>query len=263
MNKITSLNIPKSLDIRRLNFDESILVSHQPEFLPWLGFISKASMGDAFFILDNVQFRKEGFQNRNKIRVHDSKGWQWLTIPILTKGKSRQKISEVNINNTENWKKSHLTSLKLSYAKSPHFKQIYDEVESIYDKSDYIKLIDFNTSIIQYAFKKFKINIPIFRTSELLLKGYDVSGTKSDLEINLCKIMNATLFVFGQYGRTYIEKEKYQKNKIKFVFQDFRHPTYKQIHGKFLSEMSFLDLLFNYGDESYKIIQSNSNYKLE
>ena len=63
-----SLKIKKSDDLRRYDFSDLILVAHQPEFLPWLGFISKASMGDAFFILDTVQFRKEGAANRNKIR---------------------------------------------------------------------------------------------------------------------------------------------------------------------------------------------------
>ena len=64
-----SIKIKKSKDWRRADLSEPILVAHQPEFLPWLSYISKATMGDVYFILDTVQFEKEGFQNRNKIRI--------------------------------------------------------------------------------------------------------------------------------------------------------------------------------------------------
>ena len=76
------IKIEKSNDLRRHDFSELILVAHQPEFLPWLGYISKATMGDVFFILDTVQFQKEVVANRNKIRIKNQQGWQWLTIPV-------------------------------------------------------------------------------------------------------------------------------------------------------------------------------------
>ena len=78
-----SIKLNKSTDSRRANLPFPILVAHQPEFMPWLGNISKSAMGDAYFILDTVQFCKELFQNRNKIRIKSDKGWQWLNIPIL------------------------------------------------------------------------------------------------------------------------------------------------------------------------------------
>ena len=69
---------------------------HQPEHLPWLGFFHKMSMSDCFVLLDNVAYSKNDFQNRNRIRTSGTvAGWCWLTVPVLTKGRSGQKISDV------------------------------------------------------------------------------------------------------------------------------------------------------------------------
>ena len=197
--------IKKSTNSQRYDFSGLVLVSHQPEFLPWLGYISKASMGDVFFILDTVQFQKEVVANRNKIRIKNEQGWKWLTIPVEDAKSKIMNLSEVKISKSEDWKKKHLQSLKFSYGKAPYFKQIFDEIENIYDSSSDEKLIDFVIKFISYSFDKFKIDIPVYRTSELQKEGYDVSGSKSDMILNLCKIVDAKLFVFGQHGKEYIE----------------------------------------------------------
>ena len=153
------LKIKKSTNSQRYDFSGLVLVSHQPEFLPWLGYISKASMGDVFFILDTVQFQKEVVENRNKIRIKNEQGWKWLTIPVEDAKSKIMNLSEVKISKSEDWKKKHLQSLKFSYGKAPYFKQIFDEIENIYDSSSDEKLIDFVIKFISYSFDKFKIDI--------------------------------------------------------------------------------------------------------
>ena len=68
---------------------------HQPEYLPWLGFFDKISQSDIFVMLDNVQYEKNYFQNRNRIRIQS--GWAWLTVPVMTKKRSSQLIKDVRI----------------------------------------------------------------------------------------------------------------------------------------------------------------------
>src|SRR4051812_18014003 len=70
---------------------------HQPQFLPWLGYLDKIDQADLFIVLDTVQFKKNEWQNRNRIRTAD--GWQWLTVPVLQR--FGQRINEVRINPTE------------------------------------------------------------------------------------------------------------------------------------------------------------------
>jgi len=228
-----------------------ILVAHQPEFYPWLGFISKARMGDVYYILDTVQFMKEHWHSRNKIRKKD--GWLWLSTPVL---QSKSKIlmwPEAKIDNSQNWKRKQLNSIKMCYSRAKYFTEIFAELEEIYSK-DYEYLIDFSEEIIRYAFDKFDINIPIYRTSKLIEKGANISGKKSDLIINMCKTAKAKTFIFGQDGKTYIERKKFDNENIDYVFQKFKHPEYTQRYAGFESHMSFIDLLFNYGPNSKNIL---------
>jgi len=249
------IEVNKSTDTRRADLPFPILVAHQPEFLPWLGNISKATIGDVYFILDTVQYCKELFQNRNKIRIKGGDGWHWLIIPIKGGRKKLMNWQEVIIDNSQSWKRKHLNSIKMSYSRSPYFNQIYNEIKSIYDGFTGNKLIDFLIEFIKYAHLKFKVNIPIYKTSDLIRLGYDISGSKSDLILNMCKVVNAKTFIFGAQGRDYIEKDKF--NQVEYRFQNFNHPTYKQIHGDFMSHMSFIDLLFNYGDNSVNILNKS------
>ena len=103
--------------------------AHQPELLPWLGYISKASLADVYFILDNVQYVKDVFQNRNKIRVKQGDGWCWLNIPVLKAKTHMMNWSEVRIDNSQKWVKKHLNTIYHSYSKTPYFQPLYENIE--------------------------------------------------------------------------------------------------------------------------------------
>lgn len=251
------IQVAKSTDPRRVPLEGVVLAAHQAEFLPYLGNISKASMADVYFILDNLQFEKQHWQSRNRIRVKGGQGWEWLTVPLKDVKNHIIMTNEVLVDG-DKWKKKHLMAIKYSYQRAPFFEEIYSEISEIYLK-EHILLVDFLIDLILYAFRKFNVSIPVFRGSNLIKQGFSINGKKSDLVINICKAVNAKTFVFGKDGRTYIDKEIFYQNKIKFLFQDFVHPVYSQIHGEFISHMSFIDLLFNCGPNAVKII-GKSNY---
>jgi hypothetical protein len=244
--------IIRSEDPRRLPLEGIILVAHQPECFPYLGNISKATMGDVYFLLDTVQFVKEHWQNKNRIRISGGQGWQWLSVPVKGVKKHFIQTDKVEIDG-DFWKKKHLKAIQLSYQRTPYFDEIFSEISAIYS-NEHVLLVDFLLDIIYFAFRKFNINIPVYRTSELIKLGYIIEGKKSDLVINMCRVVDADVFVFGRDGRTYIDKEVFLNNRIKFVFQEYLHPVYSQMHGEFLSHMSFFDLLFNYGPNAIKIL---------
>jgi hypothetical protein len=245
--------IQMSQDSRRIPFDAPILVAHQPEFLPWLGFVSKAAMGDVYLLLDSVQFRKQYFQNRNKIRAKADPGWKWLIIPLVRDTIERDKhISDARISGT-GWIEEHLRSIRLSYSQAPCFAEIFPSIEKIYAYNG-DNLSDFNTLIIKYAFEMFGIRVPVLRTSELIRSGHKIEGYKTDLIISMCQAMGARTFVSGPFGKEYLDREQFKSKNINLVFQSFHHPTYRQVHGEFMSCMSFIDLLFNYGPGSAEIL---------
>jgi hypothetical protein len=219
-----------------------ILTAHQPAYLPWLGFFHKIILSDTYVILDEVQFEKSSFINRNKIKTPE--GSQWLTVPVFTAGYRSKTILDMEINNTEDWKISHWNGLYRNYKKAPYFHLYSDFFNETY-KQQWTNLTDLLIYTMEFFFKEMKINTKVIRQSELYTK-----NKKQDLIIELCKKLNADKFVFGALGRNYAQEEIFKNNGIQIYFQDYQHPSYKQQWGEFISHLSIVDLLFNLGAEN-------------
>ena len=98
-----------------------ILTAHQPVYLPWLGLFHKIALADEFVIFDQVQYLPKDWMNRNKIKTQI--GSIWLTVPVLRKGHRELKTSEIQINNSVDWRKKHLRSISINYQKTQYFEK--------------------------------------------------------------------------------------------------------------------------------------------
>tara|TARA_B100001750_G_scaffold90459_1_gene71504 strand:- start:3014 stop:3721 length:708 start_codon:yes stop_codon:yes gene_type:complete len=226
-----------------------VVAIHQPEYLPWLGFFKKMMNVELFVFLDDVQFRKKGWQNRNRIRIND--GTTLLSIPVHTH--SYPKINEVTIDNEKNWSMRHKKSILYNYARAPYFGEIKDFIESIFEKK-FQYLVDLNTEIIKFIMNELEIKSKIVFSSEL-----EISKKGSDRVLDICKAVDADHYITGTFwAESNLRVEEFKKSNIDVEFQKFQHPTYKQIHGKFIPEMSIIDLLFNEGRKEAKKILQNS-----
>ena len=107
-----------------------ILSAHQPAYIPWAGFIHKILSSEIFVILDNIQFEKNSFINRNHLLINNEP--KLLTIPIEIKNHLRLKIKDIKISNQTNWQRKHLQSIHLNYNKSPFYKKHISFFEKIY-----------------------------------------------------------------------------------------------------------------------------------
>ena len=226
-----------------------VVAIHQPEYLPWLGFFKKMMNVELFVFLDDVQFRKKGWQNRNRIRIND--GTTLLSIPVHTH--SYPKINEVTIDNEKNWSIRHKKSILYNYARAPYFDEIKDFIESIFEKK-FQYLVDLNTEIIKFIMNELEIKSKIVFSSEL-----EISKKGSDRVLDICKAVGADHYITGTFwAESNLRVEEFKKSNIDVEFQKFQHPTYKQIHGEFIPEMSIIDLLFNEGRKEAKKILQNS-----
>ena len=226
-----------------------IVAIHQPEYLPWLGFFKKMMNAELFVFLDDVQFRKKGWQNRNRIRIND--GTTMLSIPVHTH--SYPKINEVTIDNEKNWSIRHKKSILYNYARAPYFDEIKDFIESIFEKK-FQYLVDLNTEIIKFIMNELEIKSKIVFSSEL-----EISKKGSDRVLDICKAVGADHYITGTFwAESNLRVEEFKKSNIDVEFQKFQHPIYKQIHGEFIPEMSIIDLLFNEGRKEAKKILQNS-----
>ncbi|MBI3814451.1 MAG: WbqC family protein, partial [Nitrospinae bacterium] len=79
--------------------------------------------------------------------------------------------------------------------------------------------------------------------------------------IKLCRLAGADTYLAGKDGAKYMDVEKFSKEGMKLLFQDFHHPAYNQLFGKFEPYMSVIDLLFNHGEESIEIIRNHRQIK--
>jgi hypothetical protein len=214
-----------------------ICAIHQPQYLPYLGFLDKIRGSDVFVFLDDCQFKKNEWQNRNRIRTKD--GWQWLTIPVIHR--FGQSVNEVMINNTVNWRHKHLQSLITNYGKAPYFKDCLDFFEKSYEK-DWERLADINLHFITHLMRAFGIERKTIRSSEL-----NIESEATMRLVEICKRVGADTYLSGPGGKAYLDEEKFRDVGIELVFQDFVHPEYEQQFQGFVPSLSSVDFLFNCG----------------
>jgi hypothetical protein len=222
-----------------------IVAVHQPQYLPWIGYFDKIDRAEAFVLLDNVQYKKNEWQNRNRIRT--AQGWQWLTVPVLNR--FPQDIKDVQINNRIKWRKKHLHALLYNYTKSPHFEEHRPFFEHVYAR-DWEYLVDINTHVIKYLTTALGINTQILVSSR-----FNVRNGPTERLIDICKVVGADTYLAGADGCKYMDMGQFDEAGIKVLFQGFKHRTYSQLFGTFEPFMSVVDLLFNHGTESLNIIR--------
>ena len=141
-----------------------IVSIQQLEHFPWIGFFNKMSQADKFILLDHVQFKKNYFENRNRIKTQN--GWSWISVPVLIKGRYGQKINEVEINVITNWKKKYLKTIEQNYHKAAYYKELREFILPAFDVGG-IKLCDLNLNLIQRISKYFELDTEWYISSDL------------------------------------------------------------------------------------------------
>jgi len=216
-----------------------IVSIHQPAYFPWLGYFDKIIQSDIFVYLDTVQFQKNSFQNRNKIRT--SKSWIWLTVPVITKNVLfNTPLNKIKIDNKQNWRKKHYQSISMNYRKAIHFKK-YNELIEKYYTNEWEYLSDLCFEMLIDFLKILNISTKIIKSSDMQEKNV----SKNDLILQICKDLKATTYFSGKCGQDYIDEDSFNKNDINVVFQDYNHPIYNQVYSGFEPNMGIIDLLMN------------------
>ena len=223
------------------------VVLHQPQYFPYPGFFHKLMLADTFVLLDNTQYDKR-FTNRNKIWTPH--GFVWLTVPI----KNEYKFSsnkEVKINNDILWTNDHWKKFFHSYSKSKFFKLYENYFKNLFDQ-EWQFLCSLDLVTLKQTINWLGIKIDIIKESELNLKG---KGTER--LVNGCKALGADTYISGAGlpDNQYMDEKYFEKNNIKLVHQNYHSIKYNQNSSKtFVPDLSILDLLFNVGPDSLKLI---------
>ena len=215
-----------------------IISIHQPETFPYAGYFNKMMNSDEFIILDNVQFKKNNYQNRNRI-VHEGKP-KWLTFPVIDKGRLESTIASTKLANTVDWRSRNLKVLEDAYKDCPYFYYHMPTLKHIIKYSD-DNLLLLNMAVINYIRECLHIKTDIIYASDL-----DVTSHKSDLVFDICKARGADAYLSGKGGRDYLDTSKFDEEGIIVQYQEFiDNIPYVQKSDEFIPYMSVIDLLMN------------------
>ncbi len=221
------------------------LAIHQPQYLPWLGYLDKLDRADVFVLLDTVQFKKNEWQNRNRIRT--AQGWQYLTVPVLHE--FPQRLDRVRINNQTAWRRKHVQALETHYGKAPYYDR-YAPVFGDLLASEWETLSLLSEAMLSALIGAFGITTPIVKASR-----YEAREEPTGRLVDLCKALGADHYLAGAGGRDYMNHEEFEAAGIAVEFQDFVSPEYAQVYRPFIAGLSAVDLLFNCGGEGFRYVR--------
>src|ERR1700733_2765980 len=224
-----------------------IVSINQPAYLPWLGYFHRIAVADAHIVLDHVQFEKNSFTNRNRVRMRE--GWCWLTVPVKTAGKFGDlPINALDIAGERPWAAKHWETLRLNYSQAPFFDQHAAFFRSVYTRT-WLKFADLVHEVNRYLLDAFSIPTRLYFSSQM-----KASGKKDELVLNLCRELGATVYLSGPLGRNYLREELFGERNIAVRYDDYHHPMYSQMYPGFEPYMAAIDLLFNAGPASREIL---------
>jgi WbqC-like protein family len=216
-----------------------IVAAHQPNYLPWLGYFYKIGHCDVFVLLDDVQFTKNSYENRT--RVKGPKGPFWLTQPVLHAGRAAQATSEVEFDCRVAWRAKHLKTLTANYGRSTHAVSILRACEE-WLADDSLHLSGTNIAIIEAVARLLGLKAEFVLSSTL-----NVELKKGDRIAEICRRLGATAYLSGHGARSYQNEALFNERGIELLYSDFAVRQYPQLWGEFCPGLSIIDALFNLG----------------
>jgi hypothetical protein len=221
----------------------------QPTYLPWMGYFDLIDQVDLFVILDNVQFTKQSWQHRNRIKT--GAGLQWLTVPVTFRGRFGQLIQEVEIRDPDFCKK-HIRAIELAYRRTPYFDHHFPAVKNTLEHSSRGLLVDLNLEFIYLFIAMLGMQTRIVKSSNLFQ-----SGKRTQLLANICEAVGASEYVSPLGSADYLltEERLMKERGIEVFFQNYDHPIYAQLFPPFEPYASVVDVLFNEGGKALEILR--------
>jgi len=214
-----------------------ICAIHQPQFIPWLGYFDKIRQADVFVFLDNVQFKKNEFQNRNRILT--PQGPRWLTVPVSFR--FGDPINGVRVPPDTRWRKKMVRTVEQCYRKAPGFDVCFPTFSELIMDVTWESLAELNIATVLWLMELLDLHTPTVRASDLEPLEDDPSGRL----IDICRKVGADTYLSGAGGREYLDAARFAEAGVNLRFQHFEHPVYRQgdAFDEFVPNLSALDFV--------------------
>jgi len=222
----------------------------QSSYIPWKGYFDQINMADIFVFYDDVQYTKQDWRTRNRIKT--AQGLQWLTVPC---GEDLSRlICDVRIESTH-WQRKHWKSISQNYRKARYFDKYRNFFEPLYLEREWSSLSELNqtfTKMIATEILGMKTEFRDSREFEL-----PSAGTKEGRLLELLRKLGADRLVIGPSARAYLESMS-DDGGLEIVYMDYSgYPEYRQLYPPFEHQVSIIDLIMNEGPDAPKYMLSS------
>ena len=215
----------------------------QSSYIPWKGYFDLIRGVDEFILLDDVQYTKRDWRNRNRIKMRS--GVQWLTIPVEVKGRRQQTIWQTRIADP-GWNDRHWQTLCLAYRRAPHFGRYAEWLEALYSTATDRSLSRVNRHFIEAICGMLGIRTVLRWSSD-----YRPAPGRSQRLLSLCQQAGASQYLSGPAARGYLDEELFASAGIEVQWMNYEgYPEYEQLHPPFRHDVTILDLLVHTGDQA-------------
>ncbi len=226
---------------------------NQPVFIPWGGFFARLMSSDRMVLLDETVLA-HGFTYVNRNRIKGPEGEVWITVPLKRKGRGRQKIKDLEIYEKERWAKKFLLTLKHYYGKSVYFEEIYRQVEAVLARPD-DRFLDLSMGLLSILKAGFRMDNEIVLQSDLGMMG---KGTP--LLVTIAKELRADEVILPFGSEKVVDCAHFARENVRVRLLRFLPPPYPQFWGRFLMNLSTLDLLLCCGSAGRPVIERGTRF---
>lgn len=209
-----------------------------PQFAPNLFDLASMKNADRIIFIDVEKWSRKGRTHRAQIR--NEHGTQWINLPVVQEDRKKA-IKEVRLDHSQQWLDPFWNAIHHNYKNATWFDHFEDELYADIEKAnDFEYLLDFNL----YFFQRMCTYLEIDISYELASSIPEYSTFPDETFKNL----QANVLYLEHKSKNYQRQTKISETVLK------EHPIYTQANSGFEPECSCLDLLLNYGSESFRIL---------
>ncbi len=224
----------------------------QSNYIPWKGYFDLIASVDEFILFDDMQYTRRDWRNRNQIKT--PQGLQWLTVPVLVKGKYTQTIRETRVDG-HGWAHDHWRALEQNYRRAPHFAEVAHVFQPVYLE---LARLDFLSEINRLLLETICGQLGI-ATRITDCANYTLTGEKSERLVSLTQQAGADVYVSGPSARDYLDETAFSRRGLQVEWFDYSgYAPYPQLWEGFVHNVTVLDLLFNCGPQARQHLKAGN-----
>ncbi len=230
------------------------LIITQSNYIPWKGYFDMIAICDEFIVLDDVQYTRRDWRNRNQIKTQ--KGVEWLTVPVDSGEYGAQRICEVKISD-HGFVKKHRDKIFESYRGAQHFKEFFPWLEALYHEASQLQMLsEVNILFIKKILNFLEIETKISQSYDHFSLEELQNFSASERLLKLAQKAGATHYISGAAAKDYMDVGLFERAQIEVEWSNYEnYAPYQQLHGEFTHFVSIIDMIFNLGKDTIKYMK--------